>query len=146
MVLWNDSAALAARSDDWLEFGMASFLMAQGDYCYFGAAANWYDQDWVYHAQYDWKIGRPKGKAARTGRYTWRREFENCSVSVDLERRTSNFTWPASSGAEASNTKLSTKAASTASRSRVPLARGATVIWAESGGNDSKTTVQIPKE
>merc|ERR1712232_102347 len=50
-------------SDDWLEFGMAAFLMAQSDYCYFGAAANWYDQDWRYYPQYDWKFGKPLGSA-----------------------------------------------------------------------------------
>ena len=80
-------------TDTWLEFGMAAFLMAQGDYCYFGAAANWYDQDWKYHAQYDWEVGKPLGLAQRTGKYAWRREFEQCTVSVDLAARSGNFSW-----------------------------------------------------
>ena len=57
------SQAAHNGSDAWLEFGMAAFLMVQGEYCYFGAAANWYDQDWKWHAQYDWKVGRPLGPA-----------------------------------------------------------------------------------
>ena len=80
-------------SDAWLEFGMASFLMAQGDHCYFGASTNWYDLDWSYHPQYDWKVGSPLESAVRGGQYRWSRRFEHCTVSVDLERRMSNFTW-----------------------------------------------------
>ena len=85
-------------SDAWLEFGMAAFFMAQGPYCYFGAAANWYDKDWHWHRQYDWKVGAPKGPAVRDGRYQWHREFEKCTVAIDLQRRSSNFSWPGQAG------------------------------------------------
>ena len=101
--LWETSKGLAFTvrwdmgmfngTDAWLEFGMAAFLMAQGDYCYFGAAANWYDQDWQWHAQYDWKLGAPLGPALRQGKYQWSRGFERCAVSVDLETATGNFSW-----------------------------------------------------
>ena len=77
----------------WLEFGMASFLMAQGQYSYFGAAANWYDKDWKYYPQYDWKFGKPLGGAVQTATYRWHREFEHCNVSVDLQARNGTFKW-----------------------------------------------------
>lgn len=80
-------------TDAWLEFGMAAFLMAQGDYCYFGAAANWYDEDWSYHPQYDWKFGKPLSPAVQTAKYKWERKFEHCDVSVDLESAMGNFSW-----------------------------------------------------
>lgn len=90
-------------SDDWLEFGMAAFLMAQGDYCYFGAAANWYDQDWSFKPQYSWVFGKPLGAAVREqaaagskeASYVWRRSFEHCNVSVNLEARHGTFEWRA---------------------------------------------------
>ena len=79
-------------SDAWLEFGMAAFLMAQADYCYFGAAANWYDRDWLpFRKQYEWQVGKPLGAAVRTAPYRWQRPFEKCTVSVDLMRRSANF-------------------------------------------------------
>lgn len=80
-------------TDAWLEFGMAAFLMAQGDYCYFGAAADWYDRYWRYHEQYDWQVGPPLGPALQIARYRWRRDFERCTVSVDLERAVGVFRW-----------------------------------------------------
>jgi hypothetical protein len=80
-------------SDEWLEFGMAAFLMAQGDYAYFGAAANWYDRDWRFYPQYEWKVGRPLGDAVQAGAYRWRRQFEHCNVSVDLQARNGTFAW-----------------------------------------------------
>ena len=80
----------------WLEFGMASFLIAQGDYCYFGAAANWYDQDWPWYPQYEWKIGRPLVPAVRHSKYRWSRAFEWCTVGVDLVRALGTFSWRAS--------------------------------------------------
>jgi len=73
---------------------MAAFLnMAQGDYCYFGASTGWYDGNWRYHAQYEWRLGAPLGPAVQEAKYRWRREFERCSVSVDLERRVGTFGW-----------------------------------------------------
>ena len=80
-------------SDDWLEFGMAAFLMAQGDFCYFGAAANWYDEDWAWHHQYEWVVGHPLGPATRQGKYRWARKFEKCTVGVDLDAARGTFTW-----------------------------------------------------
>lgn len=84
-------------SDDWLEFGMAAFLMAQGPYCYFGAASNWYDENWTWHRQYDWAVGAPLGPAVRESKYQWSRQFANCSVSVDLTSAKGTFAWLSSS-------------------------------------------------
>jgi hypothetical protein len=82
-------------ADRWLEFGMAAFLMAQGEYSYFGAAADWYDKDWRWFPQYDWKVGKPLGLAVQTAKYAWHREFEHCNVSVDLQARNGSFVWAA---------------------------------------------------
>ena len=67
--------------------------LTQGDYCYFGAAANWYDQDWTYYPQYDWEVGKPLGAAVQTAPYRWERSFEHCVVSADLESAAGHFKW-----------------------------------------------------
>ena len=91
VVRWD--MGMEGGSDSWLEFGMAAFLMAQGEYSYFGAAANWYDKDWKWYPQYDWKFGRPLSAAVQTGKYRWQREFEHCNASVDLLAASGSFVW-----------------------------------------------------
>ena len=55
--------------------------------------ANWYDQDWVWHRQYDLKFGKPLAPAVRLSKYVWRREFESCTVTADLQRASGSFSW-----------------------------------------------------
>jgi hypothetical protein len=59
--------------------------------CVQGAAANWYDKDWSYRPQYNWKVGKPLAPAVRAGKYRWHRKFERCTVSVDLTQAQGNF-------------------------------------------------------
>eukprot|EP01065_Artemidia_motanka_P033244 TRINITY_DN40216_c0_g1_i1.p1 TRINITY_DN40216_c0_g1~~TRINITY_DN40216_c0_g1_i1.p1 ORF type:complete len:449 (+),score=108.82 TRINITY_DN40216_c0_g1_i1:72-1349(+) len=63
---------------------MASFLIAQGDYDYFGASSEWTDGGWSWHDMYDTvACGRPKSPPVRSGA-VWTRDFEHCAVRYDL--------------------------------------------------------------
>lgn len=73
-----------------LEDQMAAFLLAQGDWDYFSASTEWTDGGWVpdwmaFHEKYEQtKCGRPLGPPTNSSETLFTREFEHCSVKVDL--------------------------------------------------------------
>ena len=77
-----------------ITYPLAWFLVAAEENSYFCYT-------WGYremHGTFDWypeldkSLGPPKGDAVRDG-WTYRREFEHASVSVDLEKTTAKFEW-----------------------------------------------------
>lgn len=82
----------AARED--VTFPLACFLVGAGLNCYFCYSWGWTAQegslDW--YPEFDKPLGPPKGPAIQEG-WTFRREFENAAVFVDLARRTSKIDW-----------------------------------------------------
>ena len=74
------------------EFSLACYLMVANDYSFYswGGAENSYaaDDSLIYWSEdFGKKIGPPKGKATKNG-YIYHREFGNCLVFVDLEKKT----------------------------------------------------------
>ena len=45
---------------------LATFLLGQGDYSYFGTSNGWTDGGWVWHDEYDEVYGKPLGVARKT--------------------------------------------------------------------------------
>ena len=68
-----------------LIYPACAFLIAQGPYCYFGASTGWTDQNWAWHGEYDWRLGRPLSVAVRASQWGWARRFEHGNVSVDVK-------------------------------------------------------------
>eukprot|EP00035_Acanthoeca_spectabilis_P003913 m.96700 g.96700 ORF g.96700 m.96700 type:complete len:480 (-) comp12372_c0_seq1:2497-3936(-) len=68
---------------------VAAFLIAQGNYTYFQTSSSvvgadpWTDAGWCWHPLYELKCGLPQGLATKTASGVWRREFANCSVTLD---------------------------------------------------------------
>ena len=60
---------------------LASFLIGQGPYTYFGTSRGWTDNDWSWHADYDVRYGKPLGPPVKNAS-GWFREFSGCSVFV----------------------------------------------------------------
>jgi hypothetical protein len=77
-----------------ITFPLACFLVAAQKYSYF--CYTWgYQQtdgstDW--YPELDKPLGNPKGDAIRDG-FKYSREFEHCSVWVDLEKKTAKIDW-----------------------------------------------------
>ncbi len=98
---WQDAEMMKKPHDELhrlaserLVFPLACFLVAAESHCYFCYT-------WGYteaHGTFDWypefdkPLGKPKGEAVRNG-WTYNREFERASVSVDLEKATANISW-----------------------------------------------------
>ncbi len=98
---WQDAEMMKKPHDELhrlaserLVFPLACFLVAAESHCYFCYT-------WGYteaHGTFDWypefdkPLGKPKGDAVRNG-WTYNREFERASVSVDLEKATANISW-----------------------------------------------------
>ena len=61
---------------------LATFLLGQGDYSYFGTSNGWTDGGWVWHAEYDEVYGKPLGVARKTAE-GWSRELSGCSVFLN---------------------------------------------------------------
>ncbi|TWU38895.1 hypothetical protein Q31b_39730 [Novipirellula aureliae] len=79
------------------DFTLACYLIIANDYSFYswGGRRNSYaaDDSLIYWSEdFDREIGKPLGKATRDG-YVYHREFEHCSVNVDLEAKTSSITW-----------------------------------------------------
>ncbi|HAA13305.1 MAG TPA: hypothetical protein DCE41_17100, partial [Cytophagales bacterium] len=79
--------------DEFLEFGMAAFLVAMGPGSYFGFSdmqndpegAGWFDVSWDYHPQFDRIVtGNPVGEVqVSNSGMTFTRQFENGTVWVN---------------------------------------------------------------
>ena len=81
-----------------LEYCLAMFLICAEEYSYF-LAHDGYAVDgnkssvWLRRfPQYDKPLGPPKGPATMDG-YIYAREFEYCSVLLDIENKTGNLEW-----------------------------------------------------
>jgi hypothetical protein len=88
-----DGSPRSFSEDEFLEFGIAAFLVSMGPGSYFGFSdmqndyegGGWFDVSWEYHSQYDTIVtGRPVGEV-ETGEHgmTFTRRFENGTVWVD---------------------------------------------------------------
>lgn len=66
--------------------GLATFLLGQSNYTYFGTSNGWTDGGWVWHVEYDASYGSPLGPAKRNAS-GWHREFSRCSVSLRADGR-----------------------------------------------------------
>ncbi|MGJ8644815.1 MAG: putative glycoside hydrolase [Luteolibacter sp.] len=78
-------------------FSHAAYLIVANDNAYY----RWVDQGdhlWNQESLMTWyedfgkKIGKPLGKATKDG-YTYHREFENCTVDLDLKEKISSIVW-----------------------------------------------------
>lgn len=76
-----------------LELSLASFLIVQSNYTYFGTSKDpyWYDPDWTWHTEYNSKYGSPLGPAVNSTK-GWTREFTGCSVFVGSDLKTARIT------------------------------------------------------
>jgi hypothetical protein len=88
--------------EEFLEFGMAAFLVSMGKGSYFGfsdmqsdpeGGAGWFDQSWAYHQRYDnIQTGRPLGpvRVSNNG-MIFTRTFENGTVWVNAANGTADI-------------------------------------------------------
>ncbi len=77
-------------------FPLACFLIGIQKHAYFcyGWGYNIDDGQLIPYAEYRRRLGAPKGSASREGNsWIFTREFEHCSVRVDLEQRTARISW-----------------------------------------------------
>ncbi|MGB7342659.1 MAG: putative glycoside hydrolase, partial [Pirellulaceae bacterium] len=79
------------------DFTLASYLIIANDYSFYswGGVENSYaaDDSLIYWSDdFGHEIGKPLGKATRDG-YAYHRDFEHCSVVVNLETKTSSIVW-----------------------------------------------------
>jgi hypothetical protein len=79
------------------DFSLACYLIIANDYSFYswGGRSNSYaaDDSLIYWSDdFDKKIGTPSGKASKKG-YAYHREFEHCTVDVDLKAKTSSIIW-----------------------------------------------------
>ena len=70
-------------------FYIATFLISQTNYSYFGSSNGWYDDNWSWHQSYDKKYGIPKSMPINLDQNgtKWFRQFTNCNVTVDINQR-----------------------------------------------------------
>lgn len=95
-----------AQGLDSLEFSLAAFLVAAGEYQYFvyGPANSWRlrndaGRDFLLFEEYKKRLGAPRGLAVRDGgshseggtQFT--RKFEHAQVWCDVATRKANITW-----------------------------------------------------
>ncbi|QDT08273.1 hypothetical protein K239x_02100 [Planctomycetes bacterium K23_9] len=79
------------------DFSLACYLIIANDYSFYswGGAENSYaaDDSLIYWSDdFDQKIGSPLGKATKDG-YAHHRDFEHCSVDVNLKTKASSIIW-----------------------------------------------------
>ena len=84
---------------DSLEFSLAAFLVAAGEYHYFvyGPANSWRlrngaGRDFVFYAEFKRRLGSPTGVAVRNGTQ-FARKFAHAHVWCDVAARTADITW-----------------------------------------------------
>ncbi|MGB7324785.1 MAG: putative glycoside hydrolase [Rubripirellula sp.] len=79
------------------DFTLACYLIIANDYTFYswGGNENSYaaDDSLIYWSKdFDQEIGKPLGRATKDG-YAYHRDFEYCSVDVNLETKTSSIAW-----------------------------------------------------
>ncbi|MGJ8633496.1 MAG: putative glycoside hydrolase [Luteolibacter sp.] len=67
-------------------------LLVANEYTYYHWDAETTDELTFWHSDYGREMGAPLGSAVGDG-YVYTRRFENCTVSVDLDNRTSSASW-----------------------------------------------------
>jgi hypothetical protein len=73
-------------NDTQLENQMAAFFVAQSAHDYFSMSREWTDGGWNWHPAYaSTKCGKPMGDAVEKPAGVFSREFESCSVRLDLD-------------------------------------------------------------
>lgn len=87
-------ATLLARSRENITFPLACFLVAAERHAYFCYTWGYQEGDGSldWYPEFDRPLGAPLGDATIAG-YRYTREFEHCSVSVDLETKDASITW-----------------------------------------------------
>ena len=70
---------------------IATFLIAQYDYTYFGASDGWFDNNWSWHNSYDIIYGKPSSIPIKLNDTAYMRKFTNYNIFVDLQSRTAVF-------------------------------------------------------
>ena len=93
-----DGSGKSFTQSEFIEFGMAAFLVAMGPGCYFGFSdmqndpelGGWGDVSWDYHTQYDTIVtGPPVGEVVQSnGGMTFTRQFENGTVWINVANGT----------------------------------------------------------
>jgi len=79
------------------DFSLACYLIIANNYSFYswGGRRNSYaaDDSLIYWSDdFDKEIGEPLGKATQDG-YAYHRDFEHCTVDVNLETKTSSIVW-----------------------------------------------------
>lgn len=79
------------------KFSLACYLIIANNYSFYswGGRRNSYaaDDSLIYWSEdFGKKIGKPLGKATKDG-YAYHRDFEHCSVDVNLKTKTSSIVW-----------------------------------------------------
>ena len=87
-----DDIRIEARKD--IVFPLACFLLAAEENCYFCYTWGWNPEQGSleWYPEFDQPLGSPRGDAIRDG-WTFRREFEHASVSVDVEKQVAKIDW-----------------------------------------------------
>eukprot|EP01006_Ploeotia_vitrea_P013558 TRINITY_DN35417_c0_g1_i1.p1 TRINITY_DN35417_c0_g1~~TRINITY_DN35417_c0_g1_i1.p1 ORF type:complete len:404 (+),score=27.05 TRINITY_DN35417_c0_g1_i1:134-1345(+) len=77
-----------------VEFQLAAFLVACGEYSYFsfGLESDWTVNTWPDLPEYHKPLGKPLGKATRTGA-AFKREFEHLTVTCDVAKWKGSLAW-----------------------------------------------------
>eukprot|EP01084_Bolivina_argentea_P180271 311434_1 len=70
---------------------IATFLMTQQEYSYFGGSNGWYDDNWSWHDAYNVYYGKPLMEPKQINDTAWFRSFENCNVTLDIQSRQTNI-------------------------------------------------------
>ena len=70
---------------------LGTFLIAQQDYSYFGASNGWYDDNWSWHESYNKIYGKPLSMPVQLNDTAWFRHFENCNVTIDINKRSGDI-------------------------------------------------------
>ena len=93
------STATACDAAPWMEvrlsYALAAFLVARtSPYSYFGVSGGWSSGCWCWHREYDEvsACGAPAAPAVRTSAYSWTREYEHCTVSVNTSAAMGSWT------------------------------------------------------
>jgi hypothetical protein len=85
---------LSKRAQENITFPLACFLVAAQRHSYFCYTWGYQEKDGSlnWYEEFDRPLGEPLGDAIQTG-YRYKREFERCSVFVDLENKVASIDW-----------------------------------------------------
>jgi hypothetical protein len=77
-----------------LEFSLAAYLIAAGSNCYFEYSFGYRKDGGIFdhYELLELDPGEPLSDAIRNG-YRYTRDYEHCTVSVDLEHERAEITW-----------------------------------------------------